>query len=182
MGLNITKSSSKLITDINKVKPGFLLEHKGGGWAAKILGFLLKIFEPSWDGWGWHLSIAWEKDVGGWWILEATGDGVEVNYYDNDYLFTDTHIYKWFDKVPSLKKRDDFEASHIGKPYDVAIYFWTGIQYLIRHFFNRRIPRLLDDRFTCWELVFEFAEQMGKPIGSRYDCPMISDFCEAMND
>ena len=164
------------------MKSGNILEHKGGkvlsvSW---FLGRLLKLFERKWDGWGWHLSIAWKKTKDGWWILEATSDGVEKNYYDNDYLFHNTRIHSWLDSVPSTKKMKKFYDSHVKKKYDVAIYLWTGMQYIIRHFFNHRIPGLLDDRFTCWELVFEFCEEMGKPLSSKYDCPIITDALNAM--
>jgi len=170
------------LLDIGKVTPGCLLEHRGDKppSASWFISRALKLFERWWDGWGWHLSIAWKKAGNGWYILEATGDGVEVNFYRNKYLFTDTRIYQWFATPPTRKVMDKFYREHIGKKYDVAIYFWTALQYLFRHFWNKRIPRLLDDRYTCWELVFEFCDEMGKPLGSKYDCPIITDFVKAM--
>ena len=160
------------------MKRGSLIEFKRKGPVSFILGGILKLFERDWDGWGWHLAIAWEKAYDGWYILEAL-HGVEANYYSQHYLDYNTRSYSWLDKVPTLKKMQVFLDSHINKKYDVAIYFWTTLQYLIRHYFNHRIPRLLDDRFTCWELVFEFCAEMDKPIGSKYDCPIITDALSA---
>ncbi len=159
------------------MKRGDIIEFKRQGFVSTILGGVLKLFERDWDGWGWHLAIAWLQ-VGdlGWHILEATEDGVETNFYFNSWLKDEVRTYKWLDKVPSQKKMNKFLEGHLNKKYDVVIYFWTTLQYLIRHYFNHRIPRLLDDRFTCWELASEFCDEMGKPWESRYDCPMITDF------
>ena len=77
---------------------------------------------------------------------------------------------------------DQFRCDYIGKPYDVAIYFWTGLAILIRHFFNHPIPKLLNDRFCCWELVQEFSEAMGKPIQSKYDVIIISDLIKKLQE
>ena len=80
----------------------------------------------------------------------------------------------------------------------MEVYFRTMIQYLTLRFveylqntfvpwhkFAISLPRVLDDRYTCWELVYKFARVMGKPIqesaglsASRY--PLISDFVRAM--
>ena len=170
------------MTAISEVRPGYLLEHKGGKFPSVswFLSRLLKVFERDWNGWGWHLSIAWLQGFDGWYILEATSDGVQMNFYDNDYLFHDTRIYKWFDEPPSLVARELFYQQHIGKRYDVAIYFWTGLAILIRHYFNRPIPKLLDQRYSCWELIQEFSTEMGKPIVSRYDVVIITDIIKAL--
>lgn len=135
------------------------------------------MLDKEWDGWGWHLAIAWEKSTieDSWYILEARQDGVEINLYPTLFLKSQTRMYQWLDKQPTKKQLKSFLGTHLGNKYDVTIYFWTSFQYLIRHFFNHRIPRLLDNRYTCWELVFEFCEAMGKPISSIYDCPIIAD-------
>jgi len=164
--------------DVARIKRGDLVEFKRRGPVSFIMGGLLKLLDRTWDGWGWHLAIVWEKSdlSDGWYILEALAGGVEANYYSLDDLKTRCRVYHWLDAMPAVEQLDQFLNGHIKKSYDVAIYFWTTLQYLVRHFFNRRIPRLLDDRYTCWELVFEYCEEMGKPIGTKYDCPMIDDF------
>ena len=156
---------------------------EGQGVAFEILSRALKFFEREWDRWGWHMAIIWAPAYEGWYILEATGQGVKINYYSNETLREkDVRTYRWLDKQPTQKKMNEFLASHIDKAYDIAVYFWTGFQYLVRHFLNRPIPRLLDDRWTCWELAFQFCEDMGKPIGSRFDCPLITDFLKGVSD
>lgn len=157
------------------IKRGYIVEFKRGGFVSKFLGSILKLFERDWDGWGWHLGIAWGDDFNGWYVLEALSGGVEMNYYSDEYLRENTRVWKWFDKPPLKKKMGKFLLDHINENYDVGVYFWTLAQYLIRHYFNRRIPRLLDNRWTCWELAFWFCREMGKPIQSIYDCPLISD-------
>jgi len=169
--------------NIRDAYPGCPVEHKKGGIVANTLGFCLRAFEPWWDGWGWHLSILVSKGDNGCFLLEATGNGVDINYYTFEQL-KDTRVYDWLGREPTRKEWREFIKAHKGKKYDVGIYFWSGLQYLIRHFFNHKIPRLLDDRYTCWELVFEFARDMDKPFDSvyesKYDCPLITDFIRAM--
>jgi len=75
-----------------------------------------------------------------------------------------------------------FLQGHINKKYDVAIYFFTALAIIIRHYFNRPIPKLLDQRYSCWELVQEFSIEMGKPILSRYDVVVIVDIIKALKE
>lgn len=160
------------------IEVGNLVEFKRHGPVPFLLGGLLKMLDHKWNGWGWHLAIVWEKSClnKGWYIMEALAGGVEINYYSMNDITTRCRIHHWLDQEPTSEQMAKFLKEHLNMSYDVTIYFWTTLQYLVRHFFNRRIPRLLDARFTCWELVFEFCEELGKPIGSKYDCPMISDF------
>ncbi len=157
---------------------GTIVEFRRTGFIAKILGGILKLFERQWDGWGWHLAIVYERadnDIG-WYILEATWPSVEINYYSDEFIWHNCRVYDWFNEPPRKVLLNKFMQEHLGKRYDVLLYPWTTIQYLIRHYINRRIPRLLDDKFTCWELVTEICEYLGKPIQqSKYDCPLISD-------
>jgi len=59
---------------------------------------------------------------------------------------------------------------HLGKRDDIAIYFWTSLQYILRHYFNRRIPRLLDDRqalqrrAACWRISAIFTRRWGRGL------------------
>lgn len=158
---------------------GDIIEFKRQGFVSALLGGFLKLFERDWDGWGWHLAIAWEAAHDGWFILEAR-HGVEINYFPNRFLKENTRFYRWLSVPPTMRKMNKFLSEHAGKSYDVTVYFWTALQYLIRHYFNHRIPRLLDDKFTCWELVFEFCDIMGKPVSSKYDCPILIDFIKAV--
>jgi len=105
----------------------------------------------------------------GWYILEAAGQGVEINWYSDKALSEKTRCWDWFDEEPEVSQMETFLQEHIDKRYDVAIYFWTGLAIIIRHYFNRPIPKLLDDRFCCWELAAEFCAEMGKPVVSKYD-------------
>ena len=159
---------------------GSIIVFKGQGLVYEILSRLLKLFEPQWDRWGWHVAIAWEKVFGGWHVLEATKVGVKISFYDSVFLKTKAKGYTWLDKEPPYLEMDKFLQSVVGKKYDVAIYFWSALAIIIRHFFNHPIPKLLDDRFDCWELGAEFLADMGKPIVSKYDTIIISDLVKAL--
>ena len=163
---------------------GDILVFKRRGFVSGVLGWILKQFERSWDGWGWHMAIAWMKSEGGFgiWIVEAAGEGVRVNLIPYEKFRTEIRAYRWLDEAPSNEDIERFIAEQLDRGYDVAVYFWTMIQYLVLHFFNHSIPRLLDNRYTCWELAFLFAREMGKPIQSIHKYPMLSDFIKVAGE
>ena len=159
---------------------GDIVEFKQIGFASAVLGRLLKLFEQDWDGWGWHLAISWEQAWDGWYILEALVNGVEINYYPNKYLAKNTRQWKWLDNPPTREQQSKFLASHIMKKYDIAIYFWTSLAIIARHYFNHPIPKQFDNRFDCWELTAEAMAEWGKPIVSKYDTIIITDIIRAV--
>jgi hypothetical protein len=95
------------------------------------------------------------------------------------FYFREEIENNWFIRRPPRRPTEAewvrFFAAHLGKKYDVALYPWTTLQYFVRHWFNHRIPRLLDDRYTCWELEQEWEEMFNVTWGSKYDCPLITD-------
>jgi len=151
------------------MRVGDILVFKGEGLLYEILSRLLKLFEWQWDRWGWHTAFV----VYGGQMCESKAQGICLSPIKCDPQ--NVRVYRWFDKPPNPQKVNAYLTSHLGKRYDVAIYFFTMLQYLIRHFWNRRIPRLLDDRYTCWENVSQFCDFMGKPLQSEYDCPLLPD-------
>lgn len=159
------------------MKTGDIIEFKRGKFfsVSGILGNLLMIFDHKWDGWGWHVAFAWEKAYLGWYILEATRQGVMINFYSNEYLSKNTRYWEWYLEYPDQEKLDKFANSVMGKKYDIAIYFFTAIAIIVRHYFNRPIPKLLDHRFSCWELVAEGCADFGWPVVSKYDVIILPD-------
>lgn len=166
----------------SEILGGDILLFRRKGFVTGVLGWLLKRFERKWDGWGWHMAIAWQKSRLGYWILEAAGKGVRVHLVRNEEFETEIRAYRWLDKPASGDDLEDFMAENLDKGYDVTVYFRTMIQYLVLHFFNHSIPRLLDNRYTCWELVFFFARKMGKPIQSIHKYPILTDFLKAVGE
>ena len=158
---------------------GDIIVFRGEGFLFRVLSGILCLFDSEWrrrDFKGWHtafISRFWDAHPI---ICEALAGGVTENFLDTDREFK---VYSWFDYPVDTH---DFVDSHLGKKYDVAQYFFTSLQYLIRHFFNRRIPRLLDDSYTCWELLAEFARDNGKPFQVIYDCPMVTDIVRALEE
>jgi len=162
---------------LSEARRGDLLVFKGSGIVFTILGGLLKLFERKWDFWGWHTAFTVNHDT----ICESIAEGVVLSPLTK-YPSDEVRAYRWFDTMPDQTKMDLYLQQHLGKRYDVAIYFWTMAQYLIRHYWNHRIPRLLDDRYTCWENLCEFCEDMAKPIESRYDCPILTDILRSLGE
>ncbi len=167
------------------MKAGDIVTFRGKGPVFGFFNILLNLFDDYWrslDWKPWHMGILWQETYGGWYVLEAIGQGVKINYYSTEHLKDNTRCWDWLDGEASMEKRFEFLRGHIDKRYDVGIYFWTMLQYLVRHYFNHRIPRLLDERFTCWELVSEWCEFMEKPIHSKYDCPLITDILKNLEE
>lgn len=159
------------------IRPGDVLIFKGQGFLYTWLSWLLKLINPSWDRWGWHMAVVVWWNGKDWIVLEATWPEVCLTPLMEMGEF---RVYRWFEVQPDYKPIADFVKDNLGKRYDVLLYPWTAVQYLFRHFWNRPVPRLLDDQFTCWELFCEFAEAMGKPIVSKYDCPILPDIQKAL--
>jgi hypothetical protein len=107
---------------------------------------------------GWHMAVMFWHEGDDWTVLEATWPEVRLN---NLSKMGENRAYRWFDVEPDHDKISKFVNNMLGKRYDVLLYSWTAVQYLISHFWNRPIPWLLDDRVTCWELVTKFDEAMG---------------------
>ncbi len=167
---------------------GALVLVKGEGFAFHSISFLLSLVNPSWrrrDWKPWHtLFISGQNRYGSWQVCEALAPGIVVNPLSN-YDGEDYRMYRWFDSQLDQAKVNLYVSTHLGRAYDVAQYFFTAIQYLVRHFWNRPIPRLLDNRYSCWENLFEFCSDMGKPIeqiGREYDCPLITEVVTALEE
>ena len=161
--------------DIKDIRPGDIVLFKGQGLLYEVLSRLLKCFNPSWDRWAWHTGfIAYDDE--GWIVCEALANGVCLNPLNG----RDARFYRWFDIEPPGDQIIKFIREHINDQYDVLLYFWTTVAYIVRHFWNKPIPRLLDNRWTCWELVTFFCDRMGKPIISIFDCPILTDMIKAL--
>jgi len=164
---------------IYDVKLGDIIEFKGSGPTYQVISRLLKLFERWWDRWGWRTAFVCGRSSNGPLICHAVG-GKGVVVEPLAYNGGTWRVHTWFDKPPTQEAVDKYVNSVLGLKYDVAIYFWTMLQYVVRHFFNRRIPRLLDYRYTCWENVFFMCRQLGKPLASIYDCPLITDMIKVV--
>ena len=156
-----------------------ILNFKGGGLTFESLSRPLKLYEKDWDRWGWHMSfISGKSTTAGWMICEMQKDGVNFTplykYDDRDY-----RVYRWFDIEPTEGQMSEWIRRNVNVRYDVAQYPWTMVAFLIRHYINRPIPKLLNNMWTCWESVFALGYEFEKEIPSKYDCEMITDFLKA---
>ena len=166
------------------MKIGDVIAFPGNGLIFKVLSRILWLFNRWWDRKHWHLAIAWESAESGWWVMEADAKGVQINFKPDEVL-NKCKILSFLKKVPGKKKRKQFKDSHLGLSYDAAVYFLTMIQYLVLHFFNRPLPRILDNRFTCWELAEEWCVFNGKPWttwGRTHKYPIITDALQALGN
>jgi hypothetical protein len=165
-----------------EVRPGDILLCAGSGFIFSVLSFLISIFDSDWRKLKrkpWHCRLV----VSGYGrtaiVLEALAGGVVEKPIDAIPL-EKQRAFRWFNEPINADFLSKWVDAHLGKPYDVMAYFSTAAQYLLRAIWNRRIPRLLDDRYTCQELIMELAEDAGKPMASKRDCPLITDLCKAL--
>jgi len=160
------------------IQTGDILIFKGKGLVYEVLSRLIKLFDPTWDRWGWHTGFVVDDKVT---TCEALAKGVCLNTYPISYFTPDNvRVYRVFDNPPSKQKIDAFLTKHLGEKYDILVYPLTALAYIVRHYWHRKIPRLFDNSWSCWELTYYFADDMGHPIAEDYDFPMINEMSKAL--
>jgi hypothetical protein len=168
---------------ITECRPGDTILCDEAGPVAGVLSFLIGLFNNDWRTLKrkpWHCRLVVSGYGATATVLEALAPGV-VNSPIDSIPLDKQHAYRWLDSPINSYNLTRWAFEHLGKRYDVLAYFWTAFQYLFRAIWNRYIPRLLDDHYTCWELVMEFYEDFGKPMHSKRDCPLITDLCYALH-
>jgi hypothetical protein len=161
-----------------KLKPGDILIFKrnANSWTSKVLSWALQLLESGWDRWGWHTGYV-SKVLPDGTIIAAEAlirKGVKTIMYPDLDSLGNVRVYRWLDE-PNMYALEVFTEEHVECPYDLVCYFWTILQRILLQFSNHLIPRKLNDKYTCWELVCAMARAMGKPLQpvSRY--PLITD-------
>ena len=142
------------------IKLGSVLVWKGNGFLFEVLSRLIKrIDAPSWDRWGWHTSFISKSDaIDGWCDCSADGNGV------NERPLTERggeyRVYNIPLPLLSADRISEFVRQHKGRRYHSLGYVWKAIYILT----NGHFPRILTKKQVCWDLVFEFCDDMGTEI------------------
>ena len=182
MTLNVKKVFSRPISTSIPPKPGDTLLFRGSGLLFHFFNLLLNLLDPRWRRRTfkpWHTAILLRPHQDGWVILEGTYPHSQPRFVPRKVLSAQCRFLPWMRQAPLPTELIAFEQQYTGKKYDILIYFWTMAQYLFRHYWNRSIPNLLDDRYTCWELVGEWYDFVCDPIHSKYDCIIIENILSA---
>ena len=58
---------------------GDLVEFKRSGPLAFVLALFLKLYDPSYDMWGWHLAVISDINYESFYIIEAVAEGVVIS-------------------------------------------------------------------------------------------------------
>ena len=159
------------------LKRGDILEFKAGKLASisGLLAALLKRFNPEWTAYGWHLSVVFCRLYNDYLIIDAAPAGVRLvllsemkaGYKMHRLLPCEPRFYTMLNAVKKLN----------GARYDYIAYIWTAL-YIIT---GRRLPRIANKRFTCWELVYQIYGLIGYPLALDYQYPIIADFEQLSN-
>ena len=169
--------------ELKDARPGDIVLFKGKGLIFSILSSILWIFDKEWRSlkWKpWHTGFLTYKHGEYWELCESLRQGIKLTNL-TDYDPKTYRIYRWFKKEPASDLILKYLGTHLHKKYDIEFYFWCTLSYLFRHYFNRPIKYLLDNRFCCWENIYHFASHCKKPIGCKYDCPLITDLCKSLD-
>jgi len=161
------------------IRRGDIVEFRRKGFVSFILGGILRLLEPQWDGWGWHLGIATDYKDGQIWILEALSGGVVENCYQWEELEKRVRVYRWFEHIPEKRKFNRIKQKYLGAPYDVKAYFGVVFWYIIKKLTGRAF-RLHDRQFMCWELVSVVCRELGKPLQDIWEYPLISEIIKKL--
>jgi len=163
-----------------ELQRGDIILFRGSGPVFNFLSTLLGIFDKKWKRLKkkpWHAAFIADEVASHYTIGESVSKGVTEAWLDEDAEFK---VYRWLDSEPPKYKVQKFLLDRAYDRYDLSIYFWTALFYLVRHYFNHRIPKLLNNHFSCWELAGEFCAEMGKPLASKYDTFFITDILKAL--
>ena len=165
------------------LQPGDILIFKRNARSrtAKVLGWVIHRMEHDWDGWGWHTGyISHVLPDGSIETVESLrGRGVESVWYPSFGDLGEVRIYRWLDELDT-ELLETFTAMHLGMSYDIACYFWTSLQKILAQFTHHLIPRIINNRYTCWELVCDMARAMDKPLEPIERYPLIADMERAL--
>ncbi len=154
---------------INEARAGDILLFKRTGLFAFILAWLIKhLKEPNWDMRYWHMAPVIANDL----IIDAQWPKLKRTRI-SDCLKREIRAYRIMD-LPAEDKLAGFAKEHIGRRYDWFVYILTTLAQLFRPMFD--FPRIIDLRFTCWEITFDFCDDMGLDISPPYNYPFITDF------
>jgi hypothetical protein len=183
MSKDFSNNQDRGVKSVLKLEPGDILIFKRNvdNRISTVLSRLLQLLERGWDRWGWHTGYVSQVSPDGTIItVEAViGKGVQTVVYPTFESLGDVRVYRWADEL-SLNALEAFTEKHIGRQYDVVCYFWTSLQRILLQFSNYCIPRIHNDKYTCWELVSAMARAIEKPLQpiSRY--PLITDMERAL--
>jgi len=148
---------------------------------AGILARFLRRLDRLWDGWGWHMAYVYDAPIDGSIIIAEAkiSIGVQLIKYADHKSLGDVRAYRWIDSL-ILSELKTYTQMHMGCTYDMACYFWTGLQLLVRRLFGILIPRINNNKYTCWELVCDMTQSMGKPLQPVEVYPVITDIVKVL--
>ena len=164
---------------------------RGGGKAFKVCSFLLSIFDKEWRNLKnkpWHMGKLWRRNAFGWFVFEGVTPCSDIRFHSFAEL-SKCRIYR-VSRVPVTEKfKTKMEERYRYKKYDIIVYGSTTFQYLILravewfqktfipwHKFTISLWRVLNDRYTCWELCEAMDRDAGIDWCKRSRYPLITDF------
>ena len=162
------------------MKSGDIIAFKGNGIIFRVLSFLLGRFDKDWrerEWKPWHLAfvVEYHRREKRWAIAEAVATGVKISWLDE--IDNEYKVHSYFDKPILAIRMREFVADRLGEHYDIVAYIWTILQYFWPSF-----PRIINNRWTCWELAAYFCRVFGKPWQPLLRYPLITDFLRAMEN
>lgn len=122
----------------------------------------------------WHVGFLTGKEEKNgqsiWKIGEARGKGVEENLLTE--LKNPFQVFRWFETPPDETKVREYMQKRLkeNEGYDP---FW-GYLFVIVWYFWDRFPRIIDRKWMCWELLYDFLVMFGKPMDAEWEYPLIT--------
>ena len=151
----------------------------GKGFVFSILSFIMCLLIPEWRRrtWKpWHVGFISRHDSNlGWMVCESLAGGVQENALSK-YDKSSYRIFRYFKEEPEQIKVARFLSQNLGNPYSVLTYPFTVVNYFVKWF-----PRIRFKSVTCWENLYEFADDMGEEICDDHEYPFILGLIKALN-
>jgi hypothetical protein len=161
----------------DQLRAGDFILTQGQGWLFQIVSCFLSKVEPSWRRLPFkplHMSFA--IDSRGF-LFEGYFPEARTRHISE--LPQGTYrVYRWFSEPLDPGRLAEFIKSREGARYDIDCYFWTFWFYMLKGWI--RLPRIINNRFTCWEICADLALWFGDPWDDMYSYPLITNFLKAM--
>lgn len=160
------QSFTPYIVSVLEARSGDIVLHDRNGPLAAALSWLIqKVKEPRWNRQKWHMTPV----VPGNFVVDAQWPTLRLKHIDDFDPKTIT-VWRVMPK-PSNERAQKFVKTHVGKPYDPLVYLWTTVRVFWHGF-----PRIINRWYDCWEVTFDFIDEMGSDFQSDYEYPFITDF------
>ena len=109
-----------------------------------------------------HWGMIILKDEDGYITSESLSKGTSVSRF----IYPEAYIYRIKDlqNVPTTNTLLSYHSWGGDAVYDTAVNVWSGIWFILKHYFKKAIPIIHNNKYNCQEWVVYMAAMLGVKI------------------